>query len=322
MGVPASSESRESCPSRPRAPARREWATHVALLVVQVSFAAGAVEGKLAMSPVESGGGAVEPAALAMARMLGAAAFFHGFAALTGTRVKTTLRDHVQLAGLSLIGIVLNQALFLYGLKHTAAFSAALLGATIPVFTAALSVLFRHERANLRMAIGLALAFGGVLWLTGVRSLDFGAVVIAINCVGYSLYLIFGRRIIQRLGAMTVITWIFTWGAVLFAPIGVRALASGAAEWSPRAWLLVGFVVAVPTVIAYITNAWALGRSTPSLVTIYIYLQPLLTALLQWAQLGQGLSGRMLVAAALILVGVGVVASRRAGVAPADARGP
>ncbi len=306
----------------PASSVRREWTTHVALVVVQVSFAAGAVEGKLAMSPVESGGGGVEPAALAMVRMVGAAAFFHGFAALTGTRVRTTLRDQLQFAGLSAIGIVLNQALFLYGLKLTAAFSAALLTATIPVFTAALSVAFRHERANVRTAIGLALALGGVLWLTGIRALDIGALVIAINCVAYSLYLIFARRLIQRLGAITVITWLFTWGSLLFAPVGARALVVGVAAWSPRAWVLVAFIVAVPTVIAYITNAWALGRSTPSLVTIYIYLQPLLTGLLQWAQLGEGLSGRMLVAAALILVGVGVVASRRATVAPSfDARG-
>src|SRR6202011_5787616 len=124
------------------------------------------------------------------------------------------------------------------------------------------------------------LALCGVLWLTGVRSLDWGAVVIALNCLAYSLYLVFSLRIIRRLGAMTVITWLFTWGALLFTPLGARALAAGCLSWSPRAWLLVAFVVALPTVVAYIANAWALGRSTPTLVTIYIYLQPLLTALL------------------------------------------
>jgi drug/metabolite transporter (DMT)-like permease len=289
---------------------RRAWPTHVALVVVQIAFAIGAVEGKLAMSPAASGGGDVDPSALAMARMLGAAAFFHGFAALTGTRSRTTLRDHVQLAGLSVIGIVLNQALFLYGLAHTAAFSAALLGATIPVFTAGLAVLFRQERASARTAIGLTLALVGVLWLTGVRALDWGALIIAVNCLGYSFYLVLSRGIIRRLGAITVVTWIFTWGAVLFAPIGARALATGFATWSPRAWLLVGVVLALPTVVAYIANAWALGRSTPSLVTIYIYLQPLITALLQWVQRREGLSARMIVAASMILVGVGVVASR------------
>jgi drug/metabolite transporter (DMT)-like permease len=288
--------------------ARASWATHVALLVVQVAFSIGAVEGKLAMSPIDTGGGAVAPEALAMARMLGAAAFFQGLAALN--RVRVSLADQLRLAGLSVLGIVLNQALYLWGLRQTSAFSAALLGATIPVFTAGIAVLAGHERANVRTAIGLAFAFAGVLWLTGIHSVDVGAVVIAINCLAYSLYIVFSRKTIQRLGAITVITWMFTWGALLFAPFGASALVHGAATWTPRAWVLVAVVVAIPTVVAYGTNAWALGRSTPSLVTIYIYLQPLFTAILQWLQLGQGLAARMIVAAAFILFGVGVVATR------------
>ncbi len=54
-------------------------ATHAALFVVQVAFAVGAVEGKLAMRPTSGAGHAgegVDPFALAMARMLGAAVFF------------------------------------------------------------------------------------------------------------------------------------------------------------------------------------------------------------------------------------------------------
>lgn len=299
-------------PAEPGAPRVREvgaWGTHAALLVVQLAFSVGAVEGKLAMSPAESGGGAVSPEALAMARMVGAAAFFHAVAPF-GRRSRVGWRDQIRLAGLSVLGIVLNQALYLWGLRQTSAFSAALLGATIPVFTAGIAVVARHERANVRTAIGLAFAFAGVLWLTGLHAVDVGAVVIAINCFAYSLYIVFSRRTIQRLGAMTVITWMFTWGALMFAPIGAGALVHGAATWTPRAWALVAVVVALPTVIAYGTNAWALGRSTPSLVTIYIYLQPLFTAVLQWLQLGQGLGMRTIIAAAFILVGVGVVATR------------
>jgi drug/metabolite transporter (DMT)-like permease len=77
----------------------------------------------------------------------------------------------------------------------------------------------------------------------------------------------------------------------------------------------------VPTIVAYLLNAWALGRSSATLVTIYIYLQPLIAAVLAWAQLGLGISRRAGLAAVLILLGLGVVASRPAKVkAPARAR--
>ena len=54
----------------------------------------------------------------------------------------------------------------------------------------------------------------------------------------------------------------------------------------------------------------ALGRSGPTLVTIYIYMQPVIAALLAWAQLGQPLTPRLVTAAAFIVAGVAIVVSR------------
>ena len=91
----------------------------------------------------------------------------------------------------------------------------------------------------------------------------------------------------------------------------MKADATSAREWSERGWTLVGVMVALPSVVAYLANAWALGRTTPTVVTIYIYLQPLLAALLQWVQLRVPLTPRAVVASAFILGGVGVVTVRR-----------
>jgi drug/metabolite transporter (DMT)-like permease len=290
---------------------RTGWRTHAALFVVQLAFAAAAVEGKVALAPASAGGAGIDPFALAMARMVGAAVFFQGFARLTRRLAPLVPSDHVRVAGLSLLGIVVNQTLFLVGLRITTPFAAALLGATIPVLTAALAIVFRVERPHLRTAVGLGASLAGVLWLTGVGRLDVGALVIAINCLSYSFYIVLSKRVIERLGAMTVVTWIFTWGALIFAALGARPLALGAAGWGLRGWALVGFYVAVPTILAYLANAWALGRSSPTLVTMYIYLQPIIAAALQWLQLREPMTPRALVAAVFILVGVAVVATRR-----------
>jgi drug/metabolite transporter (DMT)-like permease len=284
---------------------RKNWATHVSLLVVQIAFASGAVEGKLAMAVH-----GVEPFALGMARMAGCAIFFQIAVRAAGALSPTTWRDQAKLIGLSVLGIVINQTLFLMGLKLTSAFSAALLGVTIPVFTAALAIATRQERPRWRTGAGLAIAIAGVLWLIGVKEVDRGAVLVALNCFAYSLYIVLGRSVIQRLGAMTVMTWVFTWGAIMFAPVGIAPLVRGFGAWSPAAWGLVAFVVVVPTALAYTLNAWALGRSTASVVTVYVYLQPLLAAIISYFQLGAGLSGRMIVAALLIFVGVTIVSSR------------
>jgi len=283
---------------------------HAALLVVQMAFAGGAVEGKLAMRAAASGGGGVDPFALAMARMLGATVFFQLLARVRPSR-PLPLREHARVALLSLLGIALNQTLFLVGLRITTAFAAALLGATIPVFTAALAVLLRVEKPAARTAVGLALAFSGVLWLTGGGSLDVGAALIAVNCLSYALYIVLAKPVLERVGALTLVTWVFTWGALMMVPVGGLRLVAGVQEWGARGWMLVTFMVVCPTIIAYLANAWALQWSTPSMVTIYIYLQPLLAALLQWVQMREPVSRRALVASALILAGVAVVTSRR-----------
>jgi drug/metabolite transporter (DMT)-like permease len=293
-------------------------AVHAALLVVQIAFAAGAVEGKLALNPFSSGGGGIEPLALAMARMSGAAVFFQAYARATRKLGPVAPADHWRIAGLSLLGVVLNQTLFLVGLRLTSAFAAALLGATIPVFAAALAVAFRIERPSLRTAIGLVLAITGVLWLTGIGSLDRGAIAIALNCFSYALYIVLSKRLIERVGALTVVTWLFTWGSLLMAPLGARGLSAGLLVWGARSWMFVAFFVAFPTIVAYLANAWALARSGPTLVTVYIYLQPLFAALMQWVQLGEPIAPRALAAAGFILAGVGLVATRRA-VMPAPA---
>ena len=87
---------------------------------------------------------------------------------------------------------------------------------------------------------------------------------------------------------------------------GARAIAAIAA----RGVRYLAYIVLFPTIVAYLLNAWALGRSSATLVTIYIYLQPLLAALLAWVQLGHGLTQRMIGATALIFCGVAVVVFR------------
>ncbi len=289
--------------------------THLALLIVQIAFASQAVEAKILMLPRAAGGEGLSPFALAMARMVAGALFFQAFLRLAHrdlARERLTPRDHATLFGLSLLGITLNQALFLAGLGRTTPFAAALLSATIPVCTAGLSAALGLERLRARTVLGLGLAIAGVLVLTGISSIDSGAALVALNSLLYASYLVLGRSTIVRLGALRVVAWVFTWGALSFAPFGLGSLIEAAPHLTSRGLWLLGYILLMPTIVAYLLNAWALGRSSPTLVTVYIYLQPLIAGLLAYVQLGQALSVRMGSSGALILLGVTIVATRRA----------
>jgi drug/metabolite transporter (DMT)-like permease len=221
--------------------------------------------------------------------------------------------------GLSVLGVSLNQGLFLAGLRLTTPFVTSLLGAAIPVATAAIAVLLRVDRMTLRKGAGLCLAILGVLTLTGVGHIDRGAILVALNSISYAGYIVLSRPVLQRLPTLTVMAWLFTYGALLFAPVGLLPLAHSIPELTPRAWMYAAYILLVPTLLAYLLNAWALSRVTPTVVTAYIYLQPLVAALIAWVQLGQAPERRALVAAPLILLGVALSAFTPTRAAPSRA---
>lgn len=282
------------------------WAVHGMLLLTQFAFGTLPVEAKLAMG--ERFG--VDPSALAMARVGGGFVAFALLVVMTSKRAVRSARDLAALAGLSILGVVINQGFFLHGLQHTSPLSATLLVATIPVFGAVASVAFGKERPTWRMAIGLAIALLGIGILTGFGIPALGDTLVLLNSLAYSLYLALAPTQLAKHGAAVVMAYAFGFGALFMAPVGAPALVHGVAAWSPGAWLLVAFVVAIPTIVAYLANAWALARARPSLVAVYVYLQPLVVALLAWGQLGTVPTRRTLAAAATILAGVAVVTSQ------------
>ena len=224
--------------------------------------------------------------------------------------------DYALLFLYSLLGVVCNQLLFTKGLALSTAINATLIGTAIPVFTLLVSILLGREPGTLGKALGMALAAAGVLFLinplgadlTGGRAL--GNVLIVLNTLCYGAYIAVSQDIIQRYGALTVITWLFVLGSVVAVPFGAVQLLDvplASAGW--QVWLVVAYIILVPTVGAYYLNAWALARVAPSTVAVYIYLQPLIAWALAPLVLGdeERLNWRTAVAAALIFAGVAVV---------------
>ena len=159
--------------------------------------------------------------------------------------------------------------------------------------------------------IGIVVATAGVLTLTGVRDVSLGNLLVTINSLAYAAYLVGVRPLLQRYGALTTIAWVFTYGGLIMAPIGVMPIVHDAPNWSQHGAMLVGWFIAVPTVFAYLANAWALERARPSIVAGYIYLQPLLVTLSAGKILGEVATMRILIAGGAILAGLTIIVTRK-----------
>jgi drug/metabolite transporter (DMT)-like permease len=249
-------------------------------------------------------------------RVAGAALAFLILQRTIGRTQKINKRDYARLAFYALLGVVLNQLLFVKGLSLTTVINATLLGTTIPVFTLLVSLTLGYDRLTFRKALGIALAAAGVIYLlypernfSGGSAL--GNLLIVLNSISYGAYLAISKDMLKRYGALTVITWMFIFGSIATIPVGSYALAdTPLQEVGIGVWLAVIYIILIPTVGAYYLNAWALARVEPSVVAIYIYLQPLIAFALAPLILNEKWNSRTWLASALIFSGVAVVTWR------------
>jgi drug/metabolite transporter (DMT)-like permease len=290
-------------------------APHVALFAVQVIFGTWPILGKIALRAVPSTG-------LVAVRVGGAALAFLLILRARGRLVLPERADFARLVLYSLLGVVFNQFLYLKGLSLSTAVNAALINASIPVFTLLVSALLGRERLTARTAVGTLVAAAGVVYLIDPLRASLagdtmlGNVLIVANTFCYGAYLAVSQDVFRRYGALTAMTWLFAVGSVAAVPFGGYRLAqSGVGELSLAIWLVLLYTVLVQTVGAYYLNAWALERVEPSTVAVYIYLQPLFAFTLAPLFLGadEQLGLRHAVATALIFAGVGVVTVGRRG---------
>ncbi len=283
---------------------------HAALVAVQLIFGTWPIVGKIVLRALPSTG-------LVTFRVVGATLAFLLIRRATGHVTITSKSDYARLALYSLLGVVLNQFLFVKGLELSTAINAALLGTTIPIFTLLVSVVLGYERGSWRVVVGLILAACGVVYLINPAQANFsretniGNLILLFNSMAYGAYIAISQDMIKRYGALTVITWIFIFGSLITLPIGGYHLSKlSLASIPPIVWLAILYIILIPTVAAYYLNAWALGRVAPSVVAIYIYLQPLIAFAVAPLILAERLSSRTWLAAGLIFAGVATVTIR------------
>ena len=283
---------------------------HLALIIVQVLFGTWPLFGKIALRSMSS-------TSLVGFRICGAAIVLTLLQRKLSELLRLPKRMIAWLVLSSLLGVTLNQLLYVKGLSLTTVINATLLSTTIPVFTLAVSIALGHDRASLRNIAGIGLAMTGVVYLVDPFRASFSAqtslgdILIIATSLCYGAYIAVSRDLVKRYGALNVITWLFLIGAVVTLPLSAHSWTTDDLKSvSSGAWVIVVYIVLIPTVGAYYLNAWALTRVAPSIVAIYIYLQPLLAFGLAPLVLGESWNSRTLVACALIFAGVAVVTIR------------
>lgn len=251
---------------------------------------------------------------LTVVRILGAAIMFWIFTSL-GEREKIDKKDRGRLFLAGLLGVAFNQLLFLTGLDLSSPIDASLIMTTIPMWVLVVAAFLSQEHITPAKISGIAAGFtGACLLILGNGSLNFGSgnmignLMLLTNSFSYAIYLVIAKPLLQKYKPFTVMKWVFTAGLVYITPVGFNQFM--AIEWSQMPWwifIAVIYVVVFTTFFAYLFNIYGLSHVKPSTVSIYIYSQPLIAAIVAVILGKDSLNTIKMMAGLLVFIGVYLV---------------
>ncbi len=275
-----------------------------ALTVIQIFFGVHYLAGKIVLREIP-------PRAWAVIRVASAAVLLLAVGRAMRRRFPTAPRDLALLAVFALFGVAINQVCFVEGLSRTTAIHSAIINTLIPAWTLLIAVALGRESLSLPKAASLGLAIAGVLLVirperASLTSATFvGDLLTMLNSISYSFFLVVSKRTMHRVDALAATALMFVFGTVpiaLFGAQAVRHVDYGAV--SAAAWLWGAFIVAFPTAGAYVLISWTLARAEASLVALFVYLQPVIAAILGVTFEHEVLTARTVCGALLIFAGV------------------
>ncbi len=238
-------------------------------------------------------------------------------------------RKDLALIVLAGVMLALHFATWITSLAHTTVASSVVLVSIAPLFVCILSPLLLHESPERRVAIGIGLAFVGVLVIaandacsttTGLMACptwrEFlsgeaikGDLLALAGAAAVAGYMLIGRSVRARMALIPYIT--LTYGSAAVVLLALTAAARQPLLGFPAptyGWILL--LALIPQLIAHSTYNWALKYLPAAFVSISLLGEPAGSTVLAFILLGETPSGLKLAGAALILVGI-VLALRR-----------
>ena len=281
---------------------------HLSLFLVSLIYAATFTIAKMVMPAY------VEPMGLIGIRVWGAIILLWVTHAIFVKEKITDKRDFLELIKCAVFGVAANMLLFFKGLSITTPINGAILMVTTPLFVGFFSFFILKEKATIMKVAGLILGVLGAGMLLIGPKLNFssetlaGDIMVTLNAIIYSYYLIIAKPLLHKYNPITVIKWTFLFGGILILPFSIPELNNVQWQQIPNnIWSSIFFLIAGATFLTYLLNGWALRHANSSLVGAYIYLQPILASVIAILLGKDQLTAHKVIFGLMIFVGVYLV---------------
>lgn len=212
------------------------------------------------------------------------------------------VKDIMRFAAAGFFGIVTNQCLYTYGLSVTSPINASIVTTSMPIFAMILAAIILKEPITGKKALGVLMGCTGalILIMTSAAAISdkVGDIKGDLLCLGaqfsFALYLSLFNPLIKRYSVFTTNKWMFLWATIFILPFSASHFSI--IEWQTvpeKTWWEVAYVVCFGTFVAYIFTMIGQRTLRPTVVSVYNYVQPLVSvivslllglAVLRWSQ--------------------------------------
>ena len=230
----------------------------------------------------------ISPSSFILLRVLTGLIFF-SILSFWSIKIKISKKDWMLLFFCGIFGAGINKLTYFWGLELTTPISGSIIMPTVPIIVYTISVIFLKEKLSLIRVSGVLIGFLGVvsLVLLGEKKLinainpALGNFFIFLNAIAYAIYLILVKSLLKRYHPYVVLKWGYLFALFFVFPFGISGIPT--IQWGImplQGYLIIGFVLLFSTCFTYLLNLSALRKVSPTTLSVYVYLQPVFTAII------------------------------------------
>lgn len=225
--------------------------------------------------------------------------------------------DRLKLLGAALLMGVGRKLCMMFGLAATSAIDGSIISTTTPLLVLLLSVVAGTERFTPMRVLGLLLGMAGTIAViissesaAHEQSSAMGNILIFTSACVSAVYMVWLKRLVAKYRVTTILRWIYCSSALAILPFGAHDIVS--VELSSMSGLILFaslFVLIVPTYLPNMLLNYSLRVVTPTMSSVYSYIQPVVAIALAVVMGIDRLHLDTILFAAIIFIGVGIVVS-------------
>ncbi len=226
----------------------------------------------------------IKPFGFILLRVTGATILFW-LISLWFPKEKIATSDWLRLIACAVFGMVINMLLFFKGLSLSTPINSSVIVTITPILVLVLSSYLLREKITMLKVSGIFLGLSGALMLVlfseemrqDAPNIPLGNLLFIVNAFSFGIYLILVKPLASKYHPITLMKWLFLIALIVNFPITFSEFRE--VRWqelpSPAIWSFV-FVVLGTTFSTYLLNIFAIKQLSPSTLSSFIYLQPLI----------------------------------------------